>query len=128
MRSLDPLEYRMVINLAPGDGESGNPNEARLLTSRGIAYAAIPVEINRPEYRDFLLFRGMIAAAGSGRVWVHCRINYRASIFVFLYRVIDQKIDPDRAYEKVIQVWVPSPVWLRFARETLAKHNIDYDF
>lgn len=126
--ALDALEYRIVINLAPGEGDTGFPDEARLLGSKGISYLAIPVELQRPLYQDFVLFSRVLDSAGNGRVWVHCRLNNRASIFAFLYRVIHEGADPDTAYEKVTQVWVPAPNWLRFARDTLAKHNISYDF
>ena len=125
---LDPAEYRLVINLAPGGGDSGFREEAGLLTDKGISYVAIPVEIEQPDYQDFVLFSSVLDAVGNGRVWIHCQVNYRASMFTFLYRVIHEGGEPDSAYEKVTQVWVPTPHWLRFARETLAKHDIVYDF
>lgn len=125
---LDPVEYRIVINLAPNDGDMGFQHEARLLASKEIAYLAIPVDIQQPDYQDFILFSSALEALENGRAWVHCRVNNRASVFAFLYRVIYEGIDPDTAYEKVTQVWVPTAHWLKFARETLANHNIAYDF
>ena len=125
--AMNPFQYRIVINLAPADDTAGVQDEARHLSSLGIAYAAIPVELQKPEYRDFVLFSNILDAAENGRVWVHCRINHRASVFAFLYRVIHEDADPDIAYEKVTQVWVPTAPWLEFARETLARYNIDYE-
>lgn len=126
--ALDPFEYRLVINLAPDDGDIGFPDEAALLAGKGIVYVAIPVEIQQPDYRDFVLFSSILNSVGNSRAWVHCRFNYRASIFTFLYRVIHEGADPDAAYDKVTQVWVPTPHWLSFTHETLARHNIYLDF
>lgn len=128
LKELDPQQYRLVINLDPNDTETGLQNEVSLLTSNGIAYVAIPVLSDNPKYRDFLLFSSILNGTPEGRVWVHCRLNYRASIFTFLYRVIHQGADPDSAYEKVTQVWLPTPAWLKFAQETLARHQIEFDF
>lgn len=127
--SLDPSEYRLVINLAPGSGgNSALADEAGLLAGRGITYLAIPVEFRQPDYRDFLLFSSALNSVGNSRVWIHCQFNYRASIFTFLYHVIHEGADPDTAYGRVTEVWVPDSNWLRFARETLARHNINYEF
>lgn len=125
--ALDPAEYPVVINLAPGDVD-GMQYEAGLLAGKGIAYVAIPVEAERPDYREFVLFSNVLQSVEKGRVWVHCRSNYRSSVFAFLYRVIHEGADPDAAYEKLTQVWIPTPHWLTFVRETLARHKIAFDF
>jgi len=125
---LDSLQYRLVINLAPIDGGAKYLDEAYLLGKMGIAYTAIPVDIHRPQYRDFALFSNILNSVEKENIWVHCQVNHRASLFAFLYRVIHEGADLDRAYEKVSEVWVPTPNWLNFANETLAKHNITYDF
>lgn len=126
--ALNSHQYQMVINLAPTDVDADFHDEAYLLGKKGITYIAIPVEMQQPKYRDFVLFSNILSSTEDGRVWVHCRINNRASMFTFLYRVIHEGADPYTAYDKVTAIWVPTARWLRFARETLAKHHISYDF
>ena len=125
--ALSVRQYRLVIDLAPSDNPLTS-HEAYLLGQKGIAYAAIPVSSDQPSYRDFRLFSKLLEAVGKAPVWVHCRANNRASMFTFLYRVIHEGADPDSAYESVTLLWVPTPHWVSFARETLAQHHISYAF
>ncbi|MGI9227660.1 MAG: hypothetical protein ACR2PU_02595 [Gammaproteobacteria bacterium] len=54
-------------------------------------------------------------------------MNKRASLFTFLYRVVQEGIEPDEAYENVTAIWIPDPYWFEFAKNVLASHKIDYE-
>jgi hypothetical protein len=48
----------------------------------------------------------------------------RASVFVFLYRVIELGANPDTAFEPVQRVWQPNGVWTRFIKDQLEFRKI----
>jgi uncharacterized protein YktB (UPF0637 family) len=50
---------------------------------------------------------------------VHCQVNYRASAFVFLYRVLFDDVPMDQAKEAMESVWVPNDTWRAFIFSTL---------
>ena len=58
---------------------------------------------------------------------MHCQINLRASVMVFLYRAIVLKEDPRAAYEAVTKIWQPHDAWRRLIEQQLRKHGIAFD-
>ena len=90
-------------------------------------YVNIPVDWHRPTYDDFAIFSDILGHAGTRRVFVHCQINRRASVFTFLYRVVHEGVSPDAAYENVTAVWAPDAQWKDFARLVLKRHKIEFE-
>jgi len=46
---------------------------------------------------------------------------------VFLYRVIELKEDPHKAYGAGSSVWVPNATWKRYIRDTLQRRGIAFE-
>ena len=86
-------------------------------------YVNIPVDWSNPTADDFDRFRAALAASAPDRVLVHCQINMRASAFTFLYRVIEEDTDPETAWSRVTDIWVPEGQWRRFINDTLLRHG-----
>jgi hypothetical protein len=42
---------------------------------------------------------------------VHCQVNFRASSFSFLYRVLHQDVPMGQAKDDLDSVWVPNETW-----------------
>ena len=112
-------KYDVLINLAPPQSHGSIANEGGIVASKGVAYVNIPVDFMRPTAEDFRLFSEMMKAAAGRSVFVHCQANFRASSFVFLYRVIHEAAPAGEAWKKLQGVWVPEPQWKRFIEETL---------
>jgi hypothetical protein len=53
-------------------------------------------------------------------VFVHCAANKRVSAFVFLYRVLHQRILLSEAERDLHAIWRPDEIWNRFIQERLA--------
>ena len=53
-------------------------------------------------------------------VFVHCAANMRVSAFVFLYRVLSQRVPVAAAERDLHAVWQPNDVWANFVAEQLA--------
>jgi len=119
--------FELVINLAPPTSRNAIATEGQLVTATGASYLNIPVDWQAPAYADFELFSGVLNQAGDRQVLIHCMVNYRASLFTFLYRVVHEQVPAAEAYEAVKQVWEPEDQWLRFADMVLERHEIDFD-
>jgi protein tyrosine phosphatase (PTP) superfamily phosphohydrolase (DUF442 family) len=116
-----------VVYIAPERVSSTIKEEPGILARQGVLYANIPVEFGKPTEADFAAFSKVLAGWKDKRVHVHCQVNMRGSVFVFLHRVIHDKVPPDQAYEIVRRIWVPDKVWRSFLVATLAKHDIAFD-
>ena len=51
---------------------------------------------------------------------VHCVLNYRASAFVFLWRVLRRGEAPEAARLDMLSVWQPDETWQAFIDRALA--------
>src|SRR5262249_22009730 len=111
--------YEAVINLALPTSDNALAHEGSLVTGLGMSYVHIPVDFNAPTSQDFRTFCGVMDALASRRVFVHCAANKRVSAFVFLYRVLHQRVSPSQAERDLHAIWQPDEVWSRFIRSQL---------
>ena len=120
--------FDLVINLATPTSPNALPEEAHLVTQGGIAYVNIPVDWRAPTYEEFEFFSGILNQSRHDQVLVHCMLNYRASMFTFLYRTVHEGVAPDEAYEAMAVVWEPENEWAEFGNMVLGRHGIDFRF
>jgi protein tyrosine phosphatase (PTP) superfamily phosphohydrolase (DUF442 family) len=119
--------FGAVISLSPPAAYDAVRDEPSIVTRQGLAFINIPIDFDRPTERDFDEFAKVLSGFAGRKVLVHCQVNMRASTMVFLYRTIVAKEDPQRAYEAVIEVWVPEGPWKRLIRDELRQHKIDFE-
>ena len=120
--------FDLVINLATPTSPNAVAEEAQLVAQGGIDYVNIPVDWRAPTYEDFEFFSGILNQSRHDRVLVHCMLNYRASMFTFLYRTVHEGVAPDEAYEAMAVVWEPADEWAEFGHMILGRHGIDFRF
>lgn len=116
--------YRVVVNLAPSHVIGAHKDEAELVAAQGLLYHHIPVDFARPTAADVQRFAQTMNAHREQRVFVHCQVNMRASVFTFLYRATELGEDPDHAYTDVLKVWQPHKQWQQLIRDVLAERAI----
>ena len=127
LSALPDRGFGLVINLAPPTGQNSIPDEGGLVTQGGASYVNIPVDWRAPTYEDFQFFSGILNQSTHEQILVHCMMNYRASMFTFLYRTVHQGVAPEDAYEAVAAVWEPGDQWVEFGRMVLSRHGIDHE-
>src|SRR6266480_4169985 len=84
--------FEAVINLALPTSDNAVANEGSVVTGLGMAYVHIPVDFKSPTSQDFRAFCRVMEAFNERPVFVHCAANKRVSAFVFLYRVLCQRV------------------------------------
>ena len=113
--------FQVVINLALNESPGAIPDEADLVTTLGMKYIHIPVIWEKPNLSDLELFFTAIQNYSKSRIFVHCVLNMRVSVFVYLYRVMIVNESHENAFRDVLKIWQPDPTWQSLIDSALSK-------
>ena len=114
--------YQVVINLAMNDSPGAISNQAQILAAYGIRYIHIPVIWEKPDLASLKTFLQTMDKYADQKVLVHCVLNMRVSVFVYLYRLLRLAEAPENAYESVQEIWEPDNTWQLFIHKALLAH------
>ena len=118
LQSIQSNGIKTVISL-----NTESPSKVVLLKKQAIAlgmsYVHIPVSWEKPTLQSLERFFEAMDQDKNSESLVHCRLNWRASAFVYLYRILRLKEDKSTALESLHQVWKPerNKTWSRFLLE-----------
>lgn len=124
LRTIRSAGYERIVYLAYTDHDRSLPNEDRLVSELGMTYLQIPVDWENPQRDTFYLFAGALAQQPGRKTLVHCQVNYRASAYSFLYRVVYGGVDLAEAKRDMNAVWEPNAAWTRYIFDILAENGI----
>ena len=96
------------------------------MRGQGLQFIHIPVEWESPSPADFAVFATVMQTFGGGRTLVHCEVNFRASVFGFLYQVIYEGADVSEAMSLMQSIWVPNDTWEAFIVRVMSDKGFDY--
>ena len=118
--------YDRVIFLAFTNHPKAVAHEDDMVRGLGLQFIHIPVEWESPSLGDFAAFAAVMQAHGGARTLVHCEVNFRASVFGFLYQVLYEGADLDEAMSLMQSIWVPNATWDAFIARVMGYKGIDY--
>ena len=118
--------FERVIFLAFTNHSKAVANEDDIARELGLQFIHIPVEWESPSPADFAAFAAVMQTFGSGRTLVHCEVNFRASVFGFLYQVLFEGADVDEAISLMQSIWVPNDTWEAFIVRVMNDNGVDY--
>jgi len=116
--------FDRIVYIAYSDNDNALANEDRVVKTLGMEYLHIPVEWGAPTKSDFYLFAGAMQRSPDKRTLLHCQVNYRASAFAFLYRVVYLGVPVAEAKADLNSVWTPNETWRDLLFEVLAENDI----
>ncbi len=111
--------FQHVVNLIPGN----QLKERKYVESLDMTYEQIPVDWGNPKLSDFETFVDLMNSYGDEKVYVHCELNWRASSFVYLYRIIQLGVSIDEALKDLAAIWNPKDGWQEYIEATLAAYQ-----
>jgi protein tyrosine phosphatase (PTP) superfamily phosphohydrolase (DUF442 family) len=123
---LNDIGVQAVIYLAPSSVSDAVKDEPELLKQQGIEFVHIPIPFMDPTQEHVVAVTRALQRLKDKKVLVHCQVNLRASVMVFMHRVITLREEPTRAYEAVSRVWSPEGPWRTLLVEQLKKHGINF--
>jgi protein tyrosine phosphatase (PTP) superfamily phosphohydrolase (DUF442 family) len=112
-------QVEVVINLGLKDADYALPDEQGLVESLGLIYEPIPVLWEQPTIQDFDQFTHCISCHKGKKLFVHCAANKRVSVFVALYRILEQAISSEQVFHDLEAVWMPNEIWQSFIEQVL---------
>ena len=124
MQRLRDAGFERIVYIAWSDQEHAIANEDRVVRNLGMEYLHIPVEWEAPALSDFEMFAGALQQAPGRKTLLHCQVNYRASVFALLYRVIYADVPLAEAKRDMNSVWTPNEAWRNLIFEVLHAHGI----
>ena len=127
LAALEAAGFERVIFLALSDSDGALAGEDRLVRDLGMDYVHIPVIWEAPTKRDFHTFAAVMQRPPAQRTLVHCQVNFRASAFSFLYRVLYEGVPIDAAKDDMNSVWVPNETWRALIFSVLEENGISPD-
>lgn len=116
--------FERVIYLAFTNNDSAIDDEDAIVKQLGMDYVHIPVDWENPTSSDFYAFAGVLRTGPAQKTLLHCQVNFRASTFSFLYRVIYDGVGVAEAKEDMNLVWQPNDTWRKFVFEVLQENDI----
>lgn len=119
--------FQAVIYLAPPTVGDAVREEPLIVGRQGLIWANLPIRFDRPADADYESFAALLSGLRGKKVLVHCQVNMRASTLTFLYRVLAEKVEPQKAWDQVAGVWTPQGPWKTLMLERLRKSGIDFD-
>jgi protein tyrosine phosphatase (PTP) superfamily phosphohydrolase (DUF442 family) len=126
MTLLSEAGFKRVIYIAFSDNKTAIKAEDRVVKSLGMDYLHIPVDFDHPTQDDFEDFAAVMNRDKELRTLLHCQVNFRASTFSFLYRVIYSGVAIAEAKSDLDEIWQPDKVWYQFIIDVLGHHQISH--
>lgn len=124
LEALRDAGFERIVYIAFSDHENALPNADRLAKSLGMEYLHVPVDWEAPAASDFYLVAGALDEAPHKRTLIHCQVNYRASAFAFLYRVIYEAVPVAAARADMERIWQPNETWQRYIDSLLEENDV----
>ena len=118
--------FDRIIFLAFTNHPKAVAHEDDIVRDQGLQFIHIPVEWESPSQADFAAFAAIMHTFGSGKTLVHCEVNFRASVFGFLYHVLFEGADIDEAMTLMQSIWVPNDTWEAFIVRVMNDKGVDY--
>ncbi len=103
--------FEVIINLALHNASNAIENEDKTVTDLEMAYFHIPVDFENPKKEQVSLFLNLLTSLKNKKVWVHCALNYRVTVFCYLYHKHILHTPFEEINFKVFDEWTPSEKW-----------------
>ncbi len=103
--------FERIVYIAFSNNGNAFPDEDVVVKELGMDYVHIPVIWDQPTASDFYAFAGSMQREPDRKTLLHCQVNYRASAFSFLYRVLYEDVPVADAKADMNSVWQPNETW-----------------
>ena len=117
--------FERVVYIAFTNNPNALPDADQVVKGLGMEYMQVPVDFQNPLPDEFYAFADAMERNKQKKTLLHCQVNYRATAFSFLYRVIFGDVALAEAKADMNTVWQPNEVWRDFIFDVLAQNDIN---
>ena len=115
--------FERIVYIAFSNNGNAFADEDVVVKELGMDYVHIPVIWDQPSTSDFYAFAGSMQREPDRKTLLHCQVNYRASAFSFLYRVLYADVPVADAKADMNSVWQPNETWQKLIFEILEENG-----
>lgn len=115
--------FERIVYIAFSNNGNAFADEDIVVKELGMDYLHIPVLWDHPTNSDFYTFAGAMSLTTERKTLLHCQVNYRASAFSFLYRVLYEDVPVAVAKADMNSVWQPNETWQKLIFEILEENG-----
>jgi len=115
--------FERIVYIAFSNNGNAYADEDIVVKDLGMDYLHIPVIWDHPTSSDFYTFAGAMSLTPERKTLLHCQVNYRASAFSFLYRVLYEDVSVAVAKADMNTVWQPNETWQKLIFEILEENG-----
>lgn len=115
--------FERIVYIAFSNSRMAFADEDVIVKELGMDYVHIPVIWDQPTAADFYAFAGVMQRDSDRKTLLHCQVNYRASAFSFLYRVLYEDVPVAQAKADMNSVWQPNETWRKLIFEVLEENG-----
>ncbi len=120
---LEDAGFERIVYIAFSNSGKAFADEDVMVKELGMDYVHIPVVWDQPTKADFYAFAGSMQRDADRKTLLHCQVNYRASAFSFLYRVLYRDVSVAEAKADMNSVWQPNETWRELIFEILEENG-----
>ena len=84
--------FERVVYIAFTNNPNALPDADQVVKGLGMEYMQVPVDYQNPLPDEFYAFADAMERNKQKKTLLHCQVNYRATAFSFLYRVIFEDV------------------------------------
>ncbi len=117
--------FERVVYIAFTNNRNALPDADIVVKGLGMEYMQIPVDFDNPRPGEYYAFADSMARNEGRKTLLHCQVNFRATAFSFLYRVLNEDVPMAEAKADMNSVWQPNAVWRDFIFEVLDQNGVD---
>ena len=99
--------YTIVINLSMHDSDNALIDEGNIVASFNMNYVHIPVPFESPLPSHLKDFFSVLDAFEGQKIFVHCALNARVSVFMHQYLTLKKEVNADDAQTPLLKKWLP---------------------
>ena len=115
--------FERIVYIAFSNNGNAFADEDVIVKELGMDYVHIPVIWDQPTKSDFYAFAGSMQREPDRKTLLHCQVNYRASAFSFLYRVLYEDVPVAEAKADMNSVWQPNETWQKLIFDVLEENG-----
>jgi protein tyrosine phosphatase (PTP) superfamily phosphohydrolase (DUF442 family) len=128
LQRLKALGFDRLLYLAPFTVGDAIADEPELVRAQGLRFDHVPIPWDAPALAHVdAVFAVLKDWPTSGKGLVHCQVNMRASVLVFLHRVLVRGHDPEQAWSAVSKVWTPRGRWRALVDAALERGGVRFE-
>ena len=124
LQDLKDAGFERIIYIAFTSSGKAYDDEDEQVKELGMDYVQIPVDWENPTRSDFYAFAGVMQTGATQKTLLHCQVNFRASAFSFLYRVVYGGVPVAEAKADMNTVWEPNETWVKLIFDVLEENDI----